>query len=485
MVGPYRALSSNDDADVSLPLVVDLDGTLVKSDLLIESWLAVLKRSPFTALSAFLWLFRGRAYLKQRIAAHVALDVDTLPYHEELVAYLRQQHDAGRRLVLASASDARIARAVADHFGFFEKVLASDGVTNLAGECKRDYLLKDFGMKGYDYAGNAGVDHPVWAGARKAIVVNPPWGMQAAIRRTTEIEHTFEDRGGRLIAHVRALRLHQWVKNLLVFVPLLAAHRSGEVALLSRALLAFLAFGLCASGSYLLNDLLDLEADRRHPDKRWRPLASGKLSVRQGLILVLPLTGAGLAVGFFAAPALPAVLLLYLVATLAYSLLVKHMALLDVVWLAGLYTLRIVAGSVAVSIWLSEWLLVFSMFLFLSLALLKRHTELVKKYPSGQSANDRGYHHEDSQLLAALGGASGYIAVLVAGLYINSDAARFYYRKPDLLWGACILLLYWISHVWLIAHRRAMNDDPVAFAIRDPTSWVIFTLSAGFLFLAT
>ena len=308
--------------------------------------------------------------------------------------------------------------------------------------------------------------------------------MPAAIRRTTEIERIFSDGGG-VAAKVRALRLHQWAKNFLVFVPLLASHRGGDITLLGHALLAFLAFGLCASASYILNDLLDLESDRRHPEKRRRPFASGDLSVRQGLVMAPPLAAAGIALGYGAAPGLATVLVLYLVATLSYSLSAKHVALLDVLWLAGLYTLRIIAGSVAVTVQPSEWLLVFSMFLFLSLALVKRHTELVNASPVSQADNDRGYRYEDRELLAAFGVTSGYLAVLVTCLYINSDAAQQFYRMPNLLWGACILLLYWISHMWLIAHRRMMSSDPVEFALRDPVSWLVAFLSAAFLIAAT
>jgi 4-hydroxybenzoate polyprenyltransferase len=363
--------------------------------------------------------------------------------------------------------------------------MASDGVTNLAGASKRDRLLKEFGAREYDYAGNAPADLPVWAQARKAIVVDPTRGLRAAVAKTTEIERTFEDGRDRLTAFLRALRMHQWAKNLLILVPLLASHQIGNLSLLLHTLLACLAFGLCASGSYILNDLLDLESDRRHPEKRRRPIASGSLPARQGFMLMLPLVGAGLAVGAVASAVLPAFLLLYLASTLAYSIYVKHVALIDVFWLAGLYTLRIVAGAAVAVLWPSAWLLAFSMFLFLSLALLKRHTELVNALPGTQPANDRGYRQEDSELLAALGSSSGYIAVLVAGLYITSDAARLFYERPGLLWGPCVLLLYWISRMWLIAHRRMMSSDPVAFAVRDRVTWGVLALSAICMIAAT
>ncbi len=468
-----------------IPLVVDLDGTLIRSDLLVETWFSLLRHSPLTAMRAVLWVLRGRAHLKQQIAARVVLDVTMLPYHDQLIEYLRAQHDEGRHLVLASASDERLVTAIAGHLGLFEKVLASDGLTNLAGASKRDRLLKEFGAKGYDYAGNAPADLPVWAEARTAIVVDPTRGLRAAVARTTEIERIFEDDGDRFTAILRALRMHQWAKNLLIFVPLLASHQIGDLSLLLLTLLAFLAFGLCASGSYILNDLLDLESDRRHPEKRRRPIAAGSLPARQGRMLVLPLVGAGRAVGAVASAVLPGILLLYLASTIAYSIYVKHVALIDVFWLAGLYTLRIVAGAAVAVLWPSAWLLVFSMYLFLSLALLKRHTELVNALPGTSLAYDRGYRREDSELLAALGSASGYIAVLVAGLYITSDAARLFYDRPGLLWGACVLLLYWISRMWLIAHRRMMSSDPVAFAVRDPVTWGVLALSAIFMIAAT
>jgi 4-hydroxybenzoate polyprenyltransferase len=467
-----------------IPLVVDLDGTLVRSDLLVETWFSLLRHRPTAAMKALLWLFRGRAYLKQQLAAHVAIDAAVLPYNQPLLDYLRERRSEGRRLVLASASDSGIASAIAGHLGIFDNVIASDGVTNLGGASKRDRLVEEYGGRGYDYAGNGLADLAVWAEARKAIVVNPMPGIVAAVGRTTEIERVFAGVDRRLPAYVGALRLHQWAKNLLVFVPLLASRGDGAMALFGDTLLGFLAFGLCASGGYILNDLLDLDSDRRHPEKRRRAIASGSVSARGALMLAPPMILAGVGVGFLVVPMLAMVLLLYLAATLVYSLHVKHVALVDVLWLAGLYTLRIVAGSVVVALWPSAWLLVFSMFLFLSLALLKRHTELVNADQSSRPGNDRGYRREDSELLASLGSASGYIAVLVAGLYINSEAARILYGKPDLLWGACVLLLYWISRMWLIAHRRMMSSDPVAFAIRDKTSWIVFALSAACLLAA-
>jgi 4-hydroxybenzoate polyprenyltransferase len=474
------------DRTVASPvLAVDLDGTLLKTDLLLESLLALLHQKPQYVFVLPLWLLRGKAYLKQQIARHVSLDVSVLPYRNEFLHYLERERAGGRSLVLATANDEQMARQVSDHLKLFDLVLASDGATNLRGESKRDRLEAEFGEKGFDYAGDGRPDVVVWASARKAIVVGSNPHVRSSAARVAQVERVFEGRRKGPVDYLEALRPRHWLKNLLVFVPLAAAHRLHEIDLLEKALLVFVAFGCFASSGYLINDLLDLAADRRHPQKQSRPFAAGDLPLSYALAMIPVLFGLGCVLGRLLSPLCLEILLIYFVLTVIYSLFVKKIVLLDVILLAGLYTIRIIAGSAAVGIWPSYWLLAFSMFLFLSLALVKRYGELViMRGIEGKGAKARGYEMSDGELLAAMGTASGYIAVLVLALYITSGTAQLLYGRHELMWFLCPLLLYWICRVWLVAHRGKMGDDPLVFATKDPTSRILIILMLGIAILA-
>jgi 4-hydroxybenzoate polyprenyltransferase len=466
-------------APTSPPLAVDLDGTLVKTDLLIESVFILLKRNSLYFFLFPFWLLRGRAFFKRQISIRVALDASALPYREGVVDFLKAEHDRGRRLVLATAADEEIAQQVADHLGLFDAVLASDGKVNLLGRAKRDRLVAQFGLRGFDYAGNDRRDLVVWSSAQKAILVSSSRRLVRSAERLTEVERVFDGRERRTRSFVRALRPGQWVKNLLVFVPLAAAGNLPEVDLLVRAFLAFFAFSFCASCVYVVNDLADLDADRRHPHKRQRPLAAGEFPLLWMVLSVPLLLGLALLFGWPLPRSFDMTLMVYFLLNLGYSFTLKRIVLLDVVVLAGLYTMRIMAGSASVNVWPSSWLLAFSTFLFLSLALVKRYAELAMvRVTRGDSAEVRGYRVIDMELLAALGGGSGYVAVLVLAIYISSGAAELIYARHMLMWLLCPLLLYWISYVWLITHRGRMRDDPVVFTIRDRASQVVAILSA-------
>jgi 4-hydroxybenzoate polyprenyltransferase len=466
------------------PLVVDLDGTLVKTDLLIESVLALLKQHPLCLFAFPGWLVGGKAWFKQQVASSVRLEASTLPWRTQLVDYLVQQHANGRTLVLATGSDIGIARQVADHLKVFDEVLASDGTVNLCGQAKRDLLVGKFGVEGFDYAADGGgrgrCDLPIWIASRKAILVNPRRGVSKAAVRLGKVDRVFSDAKGGLSAYLNVLRPTHWLKNLLVFVPLLAAHRFHDLASFEKSLLAFVAFGCCASSGYLLNDLFDLESDRHHPQKRFRPLAAGDLPLSFALIAGPVLLVFGCVIGALVSPLLFVTLAAYCAMSAVYSLQVKKVAILDVIVLAGLYTVRIMAGSAATGIWPSHWLLAFSTFLFFSLALAKRYSELViMRRVDGNAAKARAYELQDGELLAAMGIASGYLAVLVLALYLAADRARVHYSRPEMLWLLCPLLLYWISHVWLTAHRGDMSHDPVVFATGDRTSRILILLSVA------
>lgn len=468
-----------------VPLVVDLDGTLIRTDLLVEGALALVRRRPLAIFAMAGWLLRGgKARLKAEVAARATVDPTTLPYQAGLLADLRARRDAGQRLVLATAADRAAAEPVARHLGLFDEILASDGATNLDGEAKRRRLVERFGEKGFDYAGNDGVDLAVWRSARAAVLVNPT-PAAAGAGRIVEVAARFEDRPDGPSGHLRALRPQQWLKNLLVFVPLVISHSFADPGDVLAATLAFVAFCLAASAVYVLNDLLDLPDDRRHPRKRLRAFASGEVPALHGILMVPALLAAAVALALAVSPAFLAALALYLAATTLYSFALKRIVLVDVFTLAGLYTLRVIAGSAAIGLWPTFWILAFSMFIFLSLALLKRYTELLGVRELGaMAAPGRGYVTGDLGLLSALGAAAGFLAVLVLALYINSPAVLPLYARPEVLWLLCPLLLYWVSRAWLVAHRGDMHDDPVVFAVRDRVSRAVAAAMALVILLA-
>lgn len=451
---------------------MDLDGTLLRSDLLYESLLAMLARNPLLIVMLPLWLLKGKAHLKSEIASRCTIAASNLPYDERIVALARSAQAQKRQVLLCTASDESLVRPIADHLSL-DGILASDGKQNMAGTVKAKALVDRFGEGKFDYAGNSKVDLAVWQHSRAAIVVGNDQ-LAAAARLLTPVEAHYPSQTPSLKTWAKAIRVHQWLKNLLIFVPLLASHRFLEWSAVSQAALAFFAFSLCASGVYVLNDLLDLPSDRKHPRKRNRPFAKGSVPLVHGLLAAPVLTLAGWAVACLVSGPFLAVLVLYYSLTVAYSLRLKRESVIDVVTLAALYTMRIIGGAVAIQAELSFWLLAFSMFIFLSLAMLKRYTELNVMLAQGKDkASGRGYTVEDLPLIQSLGAASGYIAVMVLALYINSPESVELYSHPRLIWLVCPLVLYWISRAWLVAHRGLMDDDPIVFASKDRTSQII------------
>lgn len=464
---------------MSRPLVVDLDGTLLRSDVLIESGFSYLKSSPLRFLAPLWWLAQGgKPALKAKLAAETELDVSVLPYDPQIVEWLKGERANGRTIVLATASHEKYAHAIARHLELFDEVFATDDEINLSAHRKKDRLVARFGERGFDYAGNSRDDLPVWQAAARAYIVNAPAAVKRAAEKVGNIERVFESRRPALKTWSKSLRMHQWLKNLLIFLPLLAGHMLGSPRLIADAVLAFVSFGLCASSVYLLNDLLDLEDDRHHPTKCRRPFACGALPLAWGLAAFPVLLGGAFAVALVALPwRLSAVLLGYYALTLAYSAVLKRLVMVDVVVLAMLYTVRIVAGTTAINADLTFWLLAFSMFIFLSLALVKRYAELLSMKRRGLTqSRGRGYVASDLELVSSLGSASGYLSVLVLAMYIQDPKTAHLYNHPQFIWLACPLLLYWISRTWIIAHRGHMHDDPIIFAIRDRTSLLVIAL---------
>jgi 4-hydroxybenzoate polyprenyltransferase/phosphoserine phosphatase len=470
---------------LSMPVCVDLDGTLIRSDLLLESLLLLIKRNPLYLFLVPFWLLRGKAVLKDEIASRVELNPAALPYDQEFLKWLQAARAEGKSLWLCTASTRSLADKVAAHLGIFDGVLASDRNVNLAGSNKAAQLVERFGEGGFDYCGNEHRDLLIWQHAHGAIVVRGGTRLEQEAARRSNVVQSFPSRSRPLKALLRALRPHQWAKNVLIIVPLLAAHRVSDHAAVIAGLAAFVAFSLCASSVYLLNDLLDLEADRAHARKSKRPFAAGDLSILAGLLMAPCLLAVAVMIAAFLPPKFWLVLATYYTLTCAYSFVLKGKVLIDALALAGLYTLRIIAGSAAVLVALSFWFLLFSVFLFLSLAFVKRFAELEALRRVGRlRAAGRGYHVEDLPLLQSLGTAAGYLSVLVLALYINSPEIQALYGEPKVIWILCVLMLYWVSRVWMLAQRGQMHDDPVVFALKDWQSLGIAVLAAAAVALA-
>lgn len=472
------------------PLYVDLDGSLTPSDTLHESIVLFARRHPLNLLRMVGWLVRGKAGFKRALADAVLPEPERLPWRADFIEFLRAEHARGRPLVLATAADARVARRVAEHLGVFSDVLATeDGGPNLSRAHKREAIAAHARAAGHErwaYAGNSADDLQVWAGGAQAIAVNAPAGVLRRLRAAQAPARVFERRPLTLPTVLRAIRLKQWSKNGLLFVPLLAAHTT-DPSLWLTLFVAFVAFGLCASATYLVNDLLDLPNDRAHRLKRLRPLAAGTLSIRAAVAIGAAMLLAALALAAWVGQAFIGALLLYTALTLGYSLRWKRIPLFDVLLLATLYTLRIGAGALAGHVDLSNWLLAISIFLFLSLALVKRCAELEEAVDARQApAPGRGYQPRDLATLRTMGMASGFMSVLVLTLYIDSPNSRALYAQPDWLWAAAPVLLLWVMRIWFKTGRRELHgEDPLAFALKDPFSWATLLIMGGIGLAAT
>lgn len=462
------------EARTGVPLCVDLDGTLVSTDTLWESVILLLRRKPLLVFLLPFWLLAGRAHLKRRLAERVRLEVSALPYRPEVLAMIEDARQDGRPVVLVTAADADIARRVASYLGIFDDVVGSDGHDNLKAAKKREELVRRYGEGGFEYVGDSAADLEVFPGAKQGYLCAPSPGVRRRAEALATPVTVVIPRPSAIRALIKQLRPHQWAKNALVFVPVLLVEPAIGMPMIPAAIAAFIAFSLCASAGYVLNDLVDLDADRAHRTKRHRPLASGALPVGFGPPLFFALLIAAFGLGAIVLPlAFIAMLAGYFVVSIAYSFYFKSKTLLDVMVLASLYTHRILSGGVATNIPISAWLLAFSVFFFLSLAFAKRYIELLDFTGTGdETVKARDYRKADLEMIAAMGPVSGYLAVLIFSLYLNSAKVTETYTNPQALWLVCPVLLYWVSRIWFRAHRRQLNDDPVRFAMRDRISWL-------------
>lgn len=457
--------------DSTTPLCVDLDGTLIRSDLLWENFFSVLRRKPLVALFSILHILRGRAVFKDRMARHFEPNAKSVPLNEKVISVLNAARSQGRPVYLVTASNEKLARALAESVNLFDEVYASNQSTNLKGQTKAAFLLERFGRGGFDYIGDSRADLPVWAQARKAYVVGDALKAEVAcIQKNFEILP--DEKGSPFRLWFKALRIHQWVKNSLIAAPLITAHEIFHLQPWLEVCVAFVAMGMVASGNYLLNDLLDLESDRQNRSKKFRPLASGRIPLPTGMASSIALIACGLLLAFLRGPSLGLTLLVYLGISFAYSFVLKKKMIIDVITLSCLYSIRIIVGGVATGIVISHWLLLFSVYLFLSLALAKRYSELhfIREADSGKKAKGRGYMSDDLPFVGILGVATGMISVLIYTLYITSPAMRGLYENPLFLIFVIPVFIYWIGRLWIITARGQMAEDPVVFVLRDRIS---------------
>jgi 4-hydroxybenzoate polyprenyltransferase/phosphoserine phosphatase len=483
---------AGDEPQETAPLCVDLDGTLVKSDTLLDTVIVLARQSPGSLLRFPKWVAAGKASFKRKVSSLAEIDVVHLPYNQPLLEYLRQQHAGGRQIYLATGADTLLAERVAAHLGIFAGVLASDGSVNLTGRNKLAAFQERF-PAGFCYIGNARPDVPLLTHCVQPMVANPHRSLSAGLRSARVVPvRTFSDTASPVKAWLRAIRLHQWAKNVLIFLPVLLAHVRAAGPIVS-ACMAFLSFGLAASATYIVNDLLDLEADRHHPRKRRRPFASGDLSPIAGMATVLIFLAGSLALALWLPRVLMTLspqfvqdgqgiflewLIIYAIATTAYSLRLKRMVLVDVIVLSGLYTIRILAGSAASGVMVSPWLAAFSIFFFLSLAFVKRFAELeslrLRSETLGTIAiKGRGYRVSDLEQLRSFGTSSGYASVVVFALYIGNEVAKNLYPHYARLWLLVPVVLLWLSRLWLQASRGDLHEDPVVYAITDKRSLLL------------
>lgn len=455
-------------------LCVDLDGTLIRGNLLWECVLTLLKSRPITLLLLPVWLLSGRAALKRQLAARVRLDPARLPYRRQVLDLLKQEKASGRRIALTTAADRDLAEMIASYLGLFDEVHASDGQLNLKGPNKAAFLAEHYAETGFEYVGDSAADVEVWRNARAAYVVGTEARAEQAATVTT-IKATFLEPRVSFRESCRtwisALRGHHWAKNLLLFLPLALAHNLAAEPVF-RTSIGFALYGLCASGLYILNDLLDLHSDREHPWKKERPFAAGEISIPEGLLVSLVLLSSALGLGFLLDVQFGLALSGYAALTMLYSLYLKKVALLDVFVLSSFYSFRILAGALISGTPLSQWFMAFSMFFFLSLAMAKRYSELLSASDLVRAGNSgRGYHTGDRELLLSLGVGSSFSAVVIFSLYVQSQDVRLLYSSPEFLFLLCPIVLYWLSRTWLLAHRGELKEDPVTLAIRDPVSY--------------
>lgn len=450
-------------------IYIDLDGTLIKTDILYESVLLLIKKNFIYLFIMPFWLLTGKSNLKYKVSSLVDINPQTLPYNERFLNYIKEQHQQGRRLILATATTEKYAQAIADHLGIFSQVIASTENKNISGKTKLDNIKNH--AKNFSYAGNAVIDLVIFSQAKESIVVNPTWGLKRKLTLINNISQVFENEDKVGLAAFKAIRMYQWVKNSLIFVPLLMSQQFYNIDAVLNVMIAFISFSFLASSTYIVNDLIDIPNDRMHTRKKNRPLASGRLSIPMAIVIAIILFSSSFVIASSVNAAFFYGLVFYLVLTLLYSFKLKSYILMDTISLSLLYTTRIFVGALVINIMPSVWLIAFSMFMFLSLALVKRCSELQTLGLENKNRTPgRDYTVSDTYILASMGVTSGFVSVLVVALYLNDVESISQYTYPEILWSVCPLLLYWIGRMWIKTFRDEMHDDPIVFTIKDKGS---------------
>ncbi len=476
MINEQASSSAIIFSDNDCPLVVDLDGTLIKTDLLYEGMIMLFRKNPAYIFICLGWLLKGKVHFKNKIFEIVSLRYDLLPYNKELLAFLQSESAKGRKLVLATASLMKHAQGVAKVHPIFDEVYGTENI-NLKGINKLNVLVNDFGEAKFDYIGDSQFDLKIIASARYSYLVNPSKSLERKAGKISDLKFVWRSKKLHLKDYIKAIRAYQWIKNVLIFVPLITSHSFYSIDLLLQALGGFFAFSFAASAGYVINDLMDLNADRSHPRKQFRPFASGKLSILTGVFMAVILLAGGLFLASQLNLQFLAILILYFVISFSYSLYFKKIVLYDVFILAMLYSTRVIAGGIVTNVAISFWLIAFSTFIFLSLAFVKRYSELMKiTTQTGLKDRGREYAGGDLNLLQVMGIVSGFLSVVVFSLYIDSPEVSKLYSHPKILWSISLLFLFWISRIWIITNRGNMTDDPIVFAIKDVTSYFIFLI---------
>lgn len=475
-----------DQQDV--PLCVDLDGTLVRTNTLAETIVGVVRLKPSILWRIPFWALQGQARLWTELTHIFRPDASILPYSKPVADLIRKEAANGRTVVLATGAHESVARDVATQFGLFSAVLATRGGEHLTGKAKAEALVSRFGTRGFDYVGDSHTDMAVFRHCRMAYVASTSRSLPSRLKRESipnvRISTHLESPGrSGLLA---ALRPRQWAKNLLVFLPVLLSHRFAEVGLLLNSALAFALMCMISSAAYIFNDIGDVEADRRHPDKRHRPFARGATSIRLAMPVAVVLAVSSIAAGWFVNPGVSLLLALYLAATTLYSVWLKKLLIVDMILLAAFYILRVFLGSAATGIRISAWTDLFCLFIFSGLAAVKRYAEV--RNSAARSAGfieRRAYLPGDALPLMSIGTSCFVGAVIAFGLYLGSSEVRTLYRKPDLLWLACPILLGWACRLWILSHRGELHgEDPFAFSLGDRWSQVAALLAAAVFMLA-
>jgi len=453
-------------------LAVDLDETLIHSDILFETFWSAFSFDWKIPIKSVGWLLKGKGQLKHNLVHSSDINVKNLPYNKDVINYIKQHRKRGGYTVLVTASNQTIAEKIAKNLNLFDEVKGSSEKTNLKGNIKKNFLITRFGVKNYDYIGDSTDDLPIWKNANKAITVNANSGIIKACEKiNSNCQHLKSKLSqNTFLNYIKVIRAYQWIKNILVFVPMLAAHQVTTHNLIDSSL-TFIAFCLIASSVYVINDLFDLNADRAHPSKKLRPFASGTVPIKNGLIFFLLLFLPGITMSFFIEYYFFLLMLTYYMLTFLYSIILKKKVILDICILGVLYTFRIVGGGFATEIQISFWLLAFSIFLFLSLAAVKRQSELVDlKNRKKIKIIGRNYQARDLPIISMIAISAGFISVLIAGLYINTPDMLALYSKPWTLGAASIVLLFWLMNIISASSRGLVDDDPIIYAIKDNTS---------------